>query len=67
MVILKSSYDRLKLIVFSVLASIFHFKNDSAATFHEIDQRKTPNFKGSRIATKFGHVKLFSRDDFIIW
>ena len=51
---------------FSLLALIFHFKNDFAATFNEIDQRNTPYFKGSRLATKFGHVKLFSSGDFII-
>ena len=51
---------------FSILAIIFNFKNDFAATFNEKDQRNTPNFKGSRLATNFGHVKLFSSDDFII-
>ena len=64
--VLKPSYDGLKLVIFSILASIFHFKNDFAATFIEIDQRETPNFEGSRLANKIGHVKLFSSDDFII-
>ena len=66
LIILKLSYDRLKLVVFPILALIFHFKNDLATTFNEIDQRNTPNFKVSRLATKFGYVKLFSGDDFII-
>ena len=64
--ILGPSYDRLKLVVFPILALIFHFKNDFAATFDEIDQRNTPNFEVSRLATKFGYVKLFSSDNFII-
>ena len=55
-----------KLVVFSILALIFHIENDSAATFNEIDQRKTPNFKGSRLVNNFDHVKLFSSDNFII-
>ena len=54
------------MVVFLILALIFHFKNDFAATFYEIDQRNTPNFEGSRLATKFGYVKLSSSDDFII-
>ena len=65
-IVFKLSYDRLKLVVFSILALIFHFKNDFAATFNEIDQRNTQNFKGSRLGTKFGNAKLFSGDDFII-
>ena len=65
-IVFRPSYDRLKLVVFSILALIFHFKNDFAATFNEIDQRNTSNFKGSRLATKFGNVKLLSGDDFII-
>ena len=64
--ILEPSYDRLKLVVFPILALIFHFKNDFAATFDEIDQRNTPNFKGSRLANNIGYVKLFSSDGFII-
>ena len=63
---MRLSYDRLKFVVFFILALIFHLKNDLAATFNEMDQRNTPNFKGSRLATKFGHVKLFSSDDFIM-
>ena len=49
-----------------MLALIFHFENNFAATFNEIDQIKTPNFKGSRLVNNFDNVKLFSSDGFII-
>ena len=36
--VLKSSYDGLKLVIFSILASIFHFRINFATTFKKIEQ-----------------------------